>query len=203
MLKKHFILIAIIACILLFIVSAAVYPGGSQKDIHSVGYDWANNYISNLFGEKAVNGAESASLYWAAPAMLCLSLAFALFFIDFSKKIPARGAANITRYFGLAAMVCTFLAVTPLHDLMITIGSTLALVSIFYITVFVFKSKLHLFKLLCVICMLLMYVSLYIYYSGNLREILPVMQKTVLIVTITWVLVLQYFTVKEDFQQQS
>ncbi|MEO6283182.1 MAG: hypothetical protein ABIN80_23905 [Dyadobacter sp.] len=45
------------------------YPGGSQVDINSVGYDWKNNYISNLFGEKSFNGTKSGSRFWAMNAI--------------------------------------------------------------------------------------------------------------------------------------
>jgi len=38
------------------------------------------------------------------------------------------------------------------------------------------------------------------YYSGNYWVILPVMQKIDLLITIIWVLSLQYFTTNKDFQ---
>jgi hypothetical protein len=37
-------------------VATLYYPGGSQYDKNSVGYDWKNNYLSYLFDAKAVNG---------------------------------------------------------------------------------------------------------------------------------------------------
>ena len=149
MVKKYSILPGIIISTTLLVVSTRYYPGGSQYDKNSIGYDWKNNYLSNLFGEKAVNGSDNASRLWAISGMLFLCVSFALFFIEFSKKISSKGAAKIIRYFGVGAMTFAFLAVTPFHDTMITIASTLALISMFYITVFVFKSKLHFFKILC------------------------------------------------------
>lgn len=200
MFKKHAILLTIILSIILLLIAAMYYPGGSQLNKNSVGYDWKNNYISNLFGEKAVNGAENTSRYWAVAGMLFLSLSFTLFFFEFSKRISHKTAAAIIKYFGVGAMLCTFLAVTPLHDLMITIGSTLVLISIFYITVFVFKSKLNFFKILSVICLLIYYATLFIYKSGYDIEILPVMQKATLIVAIAWMLGLHYSTDAGDFE---
>ena len=142
MLKKYSILLGIIISISLLLIATLYYPGGSQFDKTSIGYDWKNNYISNLFSEKAVNGSDNTSRFWAIGGMIFLSASFAIFFIEFSKKIPAKGAAKIIKYFGASAMLFTFLIVTPLHDIMITIASTMTLVSIFYITVFVFKSML-------------------------------------------------------------
>ena len=177
-----------------------VYPGGSRADKNSVGFDWKNNYISNLFGETAINGSHNSSRVWAVSGMLFLSITFAIFFTQFSKRIASKSAARVIKYFGIAAMICTFLVVTPYHDTMITIACTLTLVSMFYITVFVFKSKLHFFKILSVICLLVFYTAMYIYYSGNFVQLLPVMQKLDLTIVIIWMLSLQFLTHVNDFQ---
>src|SRR6476620_3155788 len=192
MLKKYSILLGIIISISLLLIATLYYPGGSQFDKTSIGYDWKNNYISNLFSEKAVNGSDNASRFWAIGGMMLLSVTFAIFFIEFSKKIPAKGAAKVIKYFGIGAMLFTFLIATPLHDKMITIASTLTLISLFYITVFVFKSKLQLLKFLCFAVLLLFYVSLYMYYSCTNLKFLSIMQKLTFASTIILILVLEY-----------
>lgn len=200
MLKKYSILLAIIIAISLLLIATLYYPGGSQFDETAVGYDWKNNYISNLFGEKAINGEDNRSRFWAVGGMMFLSVSFAIFFIQFSKKIPVKGAAKVIKYFGTGAMIFTFLIATPLHDMMITIASTMTLISIFYITIFVFKSRLLLFKFLCVACLLVFYCSLYMYYSGTYLKFLPIMQKVTFVSTIILILGLEYFTKMKDFE---
>jgi hypothetical protein len=199
MLKKHSILLGIIISMSLLLIAILYYPGGSQFDKNAIGYDWKNNYISNLFGKKAVNGADNASRFWAIGGMIFFSASFAMFFIEFSKKIPAKGAAKIIKYVGAIGMLFTALIATPLHDTMITISSTMFLIGIFYITIFVFKTRLHLFKFLCIICLLVFYSTLYLYGFGYVK-FLPVMQKITFAFTIILVLGLEYFTQKEDFQ---
>jgi hypothetical protein len=132
--------------------------------------------------------------------MLFLCTSFALFFVEFSRKISSRGAAKIIRYCGVGAMIFAFLAVTPYHDAVIRIASTLAPISMFYITVFVFKSRLHLLGILSVVCLLVAYGCNYIYFTRSYVEYLPVFQKIALAITITWILSLQYFTSIADFQ---
>jgi hypothetical protein len=200
MIKKYAMLVGLIIAILLLIIATQYYPGGSQHDKNSIGYDWKNNYLSNLFTQKAVNGSPNASRPWAIAGMLFLCSGFGLFFVDFSKKIPLKGSAKIIRYCGVIAMLFGFLAVTPYHDIVIRIASTLALISMFYIIVFVFKSKLHLFKALSFICMLVFYCCNYLYYTSSYLEWLPIMQKTLLLIIIIWVLSLQYLTTSADFQ---
>jgi hypothetical protein len=200
--KKYSIPIGIIIALSLLLVAMVVYPGGSSVDKNSMGFDWKNNYISNLFGEKAINGSPNSSRVWAIGGMFFMSIAFAIFFTGFSKRVPSKSGAWVIKYFGIAAMICTFLAVTPYHDIMVTIACTFTLVSIFYITVFVLKSKLHFFKVLSVICLLVFYMGMYIYYSGNFIRLLAVMQKLNLVIVITWMLSLQFLTDVSDFQSK-
>ena len=82
---------------------------------------------------------------------------------------------------------------------MVTISSTLYPLSIFYITVFILKSKLLALKFLCIICLLIFYYTLYLYGSGGFT-ILPIIQKITFITTIMLILCLEYFTKKEDFE---
>ena len=199
MLKKYSVLILIPVAVVLLFIATLVYPGGSLFDANSVGFDWSKNFISNLFGAKAVNGLNNPARVWADAGMIFLALSFAIFFIDFSKKIPVRGAAKVIKYVGASCMLFTILIVTPLHDVMVTIASTAFLVSMFYITIFIFKSRLHFIKLLCVLCLLIFYYTLYLYGSRSFAW-LPIMQKITFAGTIILVLCLQYFTAKKDFE---
>lgn len=201
MIKRHYLLLGILSTITLLAVAATQYPGGSQADSTALGYDWKNNYISNLFGEQAVNGASNPGRYWAMAGMFLLSVSLALFFVSFAKKIPQKRAAQVLKYTGISGMVFAFLIATPLHDVMIPIASTLFLIGIFYCTVFVFKSKLRGLQFLSAMTLLSFYLSLYCYGSGDLREYLPVLQKITFLLVVFLVLALEYFTKKEDFEK--
>ncbi len=200
MLRQYSILLGISISLLLLVIATLHYPGGSQHDPHSIGYDWKNNYLSNLFGEKAINGSDNASRPWAISGTFFYCASCALFFIEFSRKISSRGAAATIKYCGVGSNLFAFLAVTPYHDTMVTIASTLGLASMFYITVFVFKSRLHLLKLVSTVCLLVFYGCNYIYYTRSYVEFLPLLQKLSLVITITWILLLQYFTSAANFQ---
>lgn len=198
MLKKHSVLIGTTVSLSLLFIAMMVYPGGSVFDKNAVGFDLTKNFISNLFGEKALNGSDNPARYWADAGMIFLAVSFAMFFMRFSEKIPQKSAANVIKYAGAGGMIFTFLVITPLHDIMVTIASTMFLLSIFYITVFVLKSKLHFLKVLCVISMLIFYLTLYLYGFGDLVY-LPIMQKITYFSMIILILLLDYFTTKEDF----
>lgn len=198
MIKKYSVLTGIVISLTLMIIAISIYPGGSMFDKNSVGFGWTKNFISNLFATKALNGSENPSRIWAYLGMIFLPLTYAIFFISMSKKISEKNAANILKYAGVLNILCTFLIVTPLHDLMLNISITLFWTCIVVITVFILKTRLHLFKFLCVVCLLIFYYSLYLW-ATNDWDLLPIMQKVNFINSTLLILGLEYFTKQEDF----
>lgn len=199
MIKKYSVLICVVISVILMVIAASVYPGGSLTDKNSIGFDWTKNFISNLFAEKAMNGSESPSRIWAIIGMAFHSVGYGIFFLHMSKKISHRHTATVLKLVGVANILFSFLIVTPLHDMMVTLSSTLFLLGLFYITVFILKTKLHVFKFCCIICLLTFYYTLYLYGCGN-WGLLAVMQKISFISSMLLVLALEYFTKQEDFK---
>jgi len=70
----------------------------------------------------------------------------------------------------------------------------------FYSAVFVFKSRLHFFGILSVVCLLVAYSCNYVYYTRSYVEYLPVLQQVALAITIIWILSLQHLTTIANFQ---
>ena len=201
--KKHAVLIGIVFSIVLLVIAAIYYPGGSQIDKNSIGYDWKNNYMSNLFSPKAVNGLDNTSRPWAMAGMFFLCTSCAIFFTGFSKRLPPGTAAGIIKYSGACAALFVFLIITPYHDLMVTLSSPCILIAIFYLSVLILKSKLLFFKFLSIACLASLYISIYMYYTRSFLGALPVMQKLCFFTIVTWMVGLEYFTKREDFLQTS
>jgi len=196
--KKYSVLICIVISVILTVIATFVYPGGSFLDKDSTGFDWTKNFISNLFAAKAINGLDNTSRIWAIIGMAFNSVGYGLFFINMSKKITERTAATVLKLIGFGNVLFSFLIVTPLHDMMVTTSSTLFLIGLFYITVFILKTKLHVFKFACIICLLIFYYTLFLYGYGN-WGLLAIMQKVSFISSILLVLGIEYFTKQEDF----
>lgn len=199
MLKKHATLLGIFIAIILLLISTTQYPGGSQNDATAPGFNWRHNYLSNLLNPIAVNGLDNAARPWAVAGVLLLCLSVAVFFIRFSRKIPVKSAANVIQYAGAGGMIFALLAATPFHDEAVMVSGTLLLLSLFYITVFTFKTRLHLLKVFSVLCLLVFYGTCFVYYTSTGLEWLPVLQKTHFLMNIIWILALEYATGKKDF----
>ncbi|RED22108.1 hypothetical protein BD847_3609 [Flavobacterium cutihirudinis] len=197
--RKYSVLICLVISVILIIIAALLYPGGSLLDKDSVGFDWSKNFISNLFAAKAINGSENPGRIWAIIGMAFQSVGYGVFFINMSKKIALRHWTTILKFIGVANILFIFLIATPLHDLG-TISIVLTLFGLFVITVFVIKSKLHLFKFFCIICLLTFY-SFFILFGFGYLGLAVIMQKVYNASSILLILGLEYFTKYEDFIQ--
>jgi len=65
MIKKYSVLICLVISVILMVIAALLYPGGSLFDNNSIGFDWSKNFLSNLFSTKAINGSENPGRIWA------------------------------------------------------------------------------------------------------------------------------------------
>ncbi len=158
MIKKHSVLIGITISLILLLIAISVYPGGTYQDKNSVGFDWTKNYISNLFEAKALNGSQNASRTWVFFRMFVYSISCSIFFVNMANKIPENVFRPIIKYAGILIMPFTFLIITPLHEVMLNISSFLFWNCIGAITVFIFMTKLHFFKIYNIICLLIYFL---------------------------------------------
>ena len=199
MVKKYSVLICLVISVIFIIIATLVYPGGSLFDKNSIGFGWSKNFLSNLFAPKAINGSENPGRIWAIIGMAFHSVGYGIFFINMSKKIPSIQWANILKFIGATNILFIFLIATPLHDLG-TMSIILTLLGLFAITVFILKSKLHLLKFCCIICLLTFYCFLFLFGFGYLG-LAVIMQKVYTTSSMLLVLGLEYFTKYEDFIQ--
>ena len=199
MIKKYSVLICVVTSVILIVIATFAYPGGSLLDKNSIGFDWSKNFLSSLFATKAINGSENPGWIWALIGMAFHSVGYGIFFINMSKKISSRQWASILKFIGATNIILIFLIATPLHDLGV-ISIILTLIGLFTITVFILKTKLHLLKFCCIICLLTYYCFFSLFGFGYLG-LAAIMQKVYSISSMLLVLGLEYFTKYEDFKQ--
>ncbi len=194
---KYSVLICLVISVILIAIATLFYPGGSLLDKNSIGFSWSKNFISNLFAEKAINGSENPGRIWAIIGMAFQSIGYGVFFINMSKKIDSGQWSSILKFIGFANVLFIFLIATPLHDLG-TISIILTLFGLFTVTIFILKSKLHLLKFCCIICLLTFYCFFFLFGFGYLG-LAVIMQKVYNASSILLILGLEYFTKYEDF----
>jgi hypothetical protein len=198
MIKKHAVLIGVTVALVCLFTAISIYPGGTYQDRNADGFHWTENFISNLFEAKALNGADNPSRFWAYAGMILLPVSYAIFFSNMSKKLPEKNAKLILKYASLANILCMFLIVTSLHDLMLNISITLFWTCILVTTIYMLKTKLHILKFFSLLCLVIFYASIYFWATNN-WEVLPAIQKLNFINSTLLILGLEYFTEREDF----
>ena len=199
MIKKYAVLICLITSVIFLLIAAFEYPGGSLPDKNSIGFGWSKNFISNLFEPYAINGSENPGRIWAIIGMAFHSVGYGIFFINMSKKISSGQWANILKYIGIANIIFIFLIATPLHDVGV-ISIILTLIGLFTITAFILKTKLHLLKFCCIVCLLTYYCFFFLFGFGYMDWSF-IMQKVYIVSSMLLILGLEYFTRYEDFVQ--
>lgn len=199
MVKKYSVLIYLVISVILIVLAALAYPGGSLFDKNAIGFDWSKNFLSNLFATKAMNGSENPGRIWALIGMAFHALGYGFFFINMSKKIPLRQWATVLKFIGAINIILIFLIATPLHDLGV-LSIILTLIGLFIITVFILKSKLHVLKFCCIIC-LSTYYCFFAFFGLGYLDWAVILQKVYTISSMLLVLGLEYFTKYEDFIQ--
>ena len=199
--RKYSVLLCVVISLLFLITATLLYPGGSILDKNSVGFDWSKNFFSNLFLANALNGSDNPSRVWALIGMIFNSIGYGLFFIHTSRKIPHKHTELVLKSVGFANMLFTFLIATPLHDIMVTVSSTLTMLGLFYITVFILRTKLNWLKVICIVSLLIFYFTLFLYGAGD-WGLLAVMQKVSFLCFMLLVLIIEYFIRAEDFHQK-
>jgi hypothetical protein len=177
----------------LYLYATTLYPGGSQADLNSVGFDWIHNYLCNLMNEKGMNGQPNPGRPYAILAMMVLCISLMVFFIQFANTFSTSIFwKRLIIVSGVISMTTASLIFTQYHDQMTIVSSILGLVVVIGILLEVFKSDWMMYKTSGAVCILLLGVNNYIYYTGQYIENLPSLQKFTFIVVLIWIIGLNY-----------
>ena len=185
--------IGIVIFVGLYIFSSTLYPGGSQANLNSEGFDWINNYWCNLMNEKGMNGQPNPAKPYSIIAMIILCLSLMFFFIQFAQIYSkSKIWKRIIKTSGIISMSFAILIFTKYHDLMTTLSSIFGLFVVIGIIKEVYKSKLSIYKITGVICILILGLNNYIYYTQQFIEVLPLLQKITFAIVLLWIIGLNF-----------
>ena len=186
-------IIGIVTFISLYIFSSTLYPGGSQADLNSEGFDWVNNYWCNLMNEKGMNGQPNPAMPYSILATVILCLCLMFFFNQFAQAYSkSKIWKRIIKTSGIISMSFAILIFTKYHDLMTILSSLFGLFVVIGIIIELYKSELTLYKISGVVCILILGLNNYIYYSQQFIETLPLLQKITFSIVLLWIIGLNY-----------
>ena len=188
--KRIWILVPIIgSClfIILYIIAAILYPGGSGKDETAISYNWAENYWCNLLSEKSINGKINNSRPVAIIAMLILSISLSCFWVIFPAVVQLKKNHRLLiQVAGLVSMFTLFLLLTSIdHDLAINFSSLFGFVAMIGTMIALRQLKWNNLFVFGLFNIVLIGLNNYLYHSAQLTY-LPVVQKFSFLSFLTW-----------------
>jgi hypothetical protein len=185
----------------LYLIAASLYPGGSQVDPDSHGFDWVNNYWCNLFYSYALNGELNPARPYAIMGMVVLCISLGFFFYEFPKFFKTAAPWNtLIPVTGIMGMIFALFVYSDFHDLMVVLSCLLGTLSIIGIFFGLRNHGLRHFIWTGFICVALIGLNGYLYFSQNYLTSLPLIQKITFVVVLLWIVLLNsLFTVKRGF----
>jgi hypothetical protein len=191
-LRSHLPLLGIVVSVCLFFVAATYYPGGTTDSATSVGYQWAHNFLSSLFAPIALNGAANPARYVAILAMLVLCVSIGVLFKSISNKSTSKIHRKMIEIGGIGSAVYAFLVVTPMHDLMVDIGLSFALIAQLATLHLLYVMRSWRLFFVGSVCIVLLLLSAAMYYGHVFFGLLPVVQKASLVACLGWLVAVNY-----------
>jgi hypothetical protein len=175
-------LFGVFASLVLFALSTARYPGG---------YDWAHHSISSLFQPRALNGAENPARQLVVLAVFLFCVSMGVVFKRVSRRGKSRFHKKTIEIAGIGSMVYAFLVVTPMHDLLVSIGLVFFVTAMLATLHVVYLERNYGMLFAGIVCLALSLSNAVMYYGNVLFGFLPIVQKTSLAMWVGWLIVLQ------------
>lgn len=173
----------------LYVIATWYYPGGSQENLHSVGFSWRHNYWCNLLDTVAMNGQMNQAKSIATIALVILSFSLGLFWYVFPISVSISSAyRKIIQLSGvLSMMVVLFLVDGFSHDGIINVATFFGIIATLG-TLYSLKILQQNFYLVWGVLNLLgVAVNAMVYYEKSALGFLPVIQKFSFVLFLVWI----------------
>jgi hypothetical protein len=173
--------------IILYVIAALLYPGGSGTDKTTIGYSWTDNYWCNLLNEKAINGQTNEARPVAITAMFILGLTLSAFWILFPVIAKLKKYHRLLiQIAGIVGMMASFLLLTRIdHDIAINTSSAFGLIAMLGTMIALYQLKWKGLFTLGLFDLLLTALNNYLYHTEQMMY-LPIIQKITFLSFIIW-----------------
>ena len=174
--------------IVLYVIAALLYPGGSGTDKAAIGYSWTDNYWCNLLNEKAINGQTNAARPVGVTAMFILCLSLSSFWILFPVLTQLKKYHRLLiQVAGTVCMLTSFLLFSSIdHDLAVNTSSAFGLMAMIGTLVALYQLKWKWLFAFGLFDLLLVALNNYLYHIRGMMIYLPVVQKFSFLSFLVW-----------------
>jgi hypothetical protein len=179
--------IGILIFIGLYFYATRFYPGGSQSNLNSIGFEWQNNHWCNLMAQKSMNGLDNPARPIAIFALVILCSSMTLFFFQFADYFERNKNWRMTiKIAGAIAMLSAIFIFTTFHDFLTTVLSLCGIVVIIGMIRALHNNKLTAFKVIGILAIAIIGINNLFYYNEDLTKYSPLIQKAGFILILAW-----------------
>ena len=186
--RRKLPLICVLLGLALVLVATRLYPGGTLDDPTAVGFDWSRVYLTQLFRAVALNGQVNAAMPYAVVGMWLFCIGMAELFRQLAKGMTPTRHGKCVQIFGIAAMVYAALAVTRMHDLMVTIALVFFVAADIVLLDWLWKRRRLPQWIAGLTSLALLLTASFVYYRQVALAVLPTLQKLVFLSSVSWLM---------------
>jgi hypothetical protein len=173
--------------VILYVIAALLYPGGSGIDKTASGYSWTENYWCHLLAEKAINGQTNEARPVAVTAMIILGISLSVFWILFPAETKLKKYHRLLiQISGTVGMITCLLLLTKMdHDIAINTSSAFGLIAMLGTMIALYQLKWKGLFAFGLFDLLLITLNNYLYHTEQMTY-LPVVQKFTFLSFLVW-----------------
>jgi hypothetical protein len=182
-----FPLIAIGLFVLLYLLAAMDYPGGSWISPHQDGFSFRNNYLCDLLDEYAINGDLNTARHTARFALA--ALCFGLFVLwAFLPRLFPKKSKNLMlmQWTGILSLLVLVLLGSDRHDFIVRLAGFLGVIAFVSCFVELYKAGFARLLVLGILSLIVFLFNYYIYETGQYLHALALIQKITFILFLGW-----------------
>lgn len=189
--KKYDLAILSLVCmgvfVLLYIIAAIQYPGGSWNYMDHEGFSFWHNYLCDLLDVYAINGDLNHARFYARAALgaICFSVILTWYLIPNLFKKNSRTIAFM-KWSGMLALGITVFLASGTHDIVLRIAGLFGFIAVATSLLELYRTKY--FKLfgLGLFCLIIFVANYFIYETRIMVTALPVIQKVTFVSFMVW-----------------
>ena len=188
--------------ILLYILAAFSYPGGSYANPTHDAFSFWNNYLCDLLDTYTIGGHLNSARLFARLGLLvlCVSLSFLWYLMP---KLFATKSNNqrVMQISGIASLLLTLFLSDNNHDVVVRIAGVFGVIALISLFVELHKAKHKALLWFGICCLAIFFINYYIYETGIYITSLPVIQKITFLGFITWFLLLNVLIYRKQTER--
>lgn len=195
-------ILGILVFLILYIIAAFYYPGGSDINNTAQGFSIAHNYWCDLLAKGAKNGQLNPARPIAILAMTTLCTALSIFWYLLPRLLnTGKHHYHIVSFSGIISMLLAIFIFSNYHDLIISGAVFFGITALTGTYIALYKSKSYKIFLFGIFCLFLILLNAFIYYTNWWIITLPLLQKITFLLYLLWIIFINmklYFKEKNN-----